>query len=153
MKSLVLAICALLLSTLSSAQDLPVLVNTEMPQLVATYKQLHQHPELSHQEKQSSAIVADALRKAGYTVTENVGKYDDGTQAYGVVAVMKNGSGPTLLVRTDMDALPVEEKTGLPYASTVRSKNEAGDDVGVMHACGHDIHMSILIGSPRLSRK
>ena len=146
MKSFVLALFAFLVPTVSSAQDLPVLVTTEMPQLLTIYKELHQHPELSHQEKQTSALVADALRKAGFTVTENVGKYDDGTQAYGVVAVMKNGAGPTVLVRTDMDALPVEEKTGLPYASTVRSKNEVGDDVGVMHACGHDVHTAGLLG-------
>jgi hippurate hydrolase len=149
MKSFVLALFAFLVPTVSSAQDLPVLVTTEMPQLLTIYKELHQHPELSHQEKQTSALLADDLRKAGFTVTENVGKYEDGTQAYGVVAVMKNGSGPTVLVRTDMDALPVEEKTGLPYASTVRSKNEVGDDVGVMHACGHDIHITTMIGVAR----
>ena len=143
-----LAAFALFASTaLASAQDIPVLVNSELPQLVATYKQLHEHPELSEQEKQTSAFVADALRKAGYTVTENVGKYADGRQAYGVVAVMKNGAGPTVLVRSELDALPVEEKTGLPYASHDRSKNQAGEDVGVMHACGHDIHMATLIGT------
>ncbi len=141
-----LVLFALSMSALLSAQDISTLVNSELPQLVATYKQLHQNPELSHQEKQSSAVVAETLRKAGYTVTEHVGKYEDGTQAYGVVAVMKNGTGPTVLVRSDMDALPVEEKTGLPYASHARSKNQAGDDVGVMHACGHDIHMATLIG-------
>ncbi len=134
------------LASLAFAQDIPSLVTTELPQLVSTYKQLHQNPELSHQEKQSSAIVAEALRKAGYTVTEHVGKYDDGTSAYGMVALMKNGAGPTVLIRSDMDALPVEEKTGLPYASHVRAKNPAGEEVGVMHACGHDIHMSTLIG-------
>ena len=149
MKSLVLTLFALLLPTMSLAQDLPSLVNSELPQLVTTYKELHEHPELSHQEKQTSALLADALRKAGFTVTENVGKYEDGSQAYGVVAVMKNGAGPTVLVRTDMDALPVEEKTGLPYASKVRSKNEVGDDVGVMHACGHDIHITTMIGVAR----
>ncbi|HEY4961756.1 MAG TPA: M20/M25/M40 family metallo-hydrolase, partial [Terriglobales bacterium] len=149
MKSLVFALFAVLLPTMSSAQDLPVLVTTEMPELLTIYKGLHQHPELSHQEKQTSALLADDLRNAGFTVTENVGKYADGTQAYGVVAVMKNGAGPTVLVRTDMDALPVEEKTGLPYASTVRSKNEVGDDVGVMHACGHDIHITTMIGVAR----
>jgi hippurate hydrolase len=144
MKSL--ALFALLIPTLALAQDLPTLVNSELPQLVSTYEELHQHPELSHQEKQSSSLLAEALRKAGYAVTENVGTYGDGTPAYGVVAVMKNGSGPTVLVRTDMDALPVEEKTGLDYASHARSKNQDGDDVGVMHACGHDIHMSTMIG-------
>ncbi|MFZ1137116.1 MAG: M20/M25/M40 family metallo-hydrolase, partial [Candidatus Korobacteraceae bacterium] len=142
-----LALFALFISALASAQDVPSLVNSELPQLVATYKQLHEHPELSEQEKQTSAFVADALRKAGYTVTEHVGKYADGRQAYGVVAVMKNGAGPTVLVRSELDALPVEEKTGLPYASHDRSKNQAGEDVGVMHACGHDIHMSTLIGT------
>jgi amidohydrolase len=149
MKSLFLALFALLFPILSSAQDLPVLVTSEMPQLLTIYKELHQHPELSHQEKQTSAGLAEDLRKAGFTVTENVGKYNDGTQAYGVVAVMKNGAGPTVLVRTDMDALPVEEKTGLPYASTTRSKNEVGDDVGVMHACGQDIHVNTMIGVAR----
>ncbi len=142
-----LAVFALFISALASAQDIPSLVDSELPQLVATYKQLHQHPELSEQEKQTSAFVADALRKAGYTVTEHLGKYADGRQAYGVVAVMKNGAGPTVLVRSELDALPVEEKTGLPYASHDRSKNQAGEDVGVMHACGHDIHMSTLIGT------
>ena len=108
MKSFVLVLFALLLPAMSSAQDLPAFVDSELPQLLSTYKELHQHPELSHQEKQTSALLADDLRKAGFTVTENVGKYEDGTQAYGLVAVMKNGAGPTVLVRTDMDALPVE---------------------------------------------
>lgn len=145
MKSL--ALLTLLVSALAYAQDIPSLVNSELPQLVATYEELHEHPELSEQEIQTSALVANALRKTGYTVTENIGKYEDGRQAHGVVAVMKNGNGPTVLVRTDMDALPLEEKTGLSYASHARSKNQAGEDVGVMHACGHDIHMSTLIGT------
>lgn len=145
MKSL--ALFALLIPTLAVAQDLPTLVNSELPQLLTTYTTLHQHPELSHQEKQTSALLANDLRKVGFTVTENVGKYDDGGQAYGVVAVMKNGSGPTVLVRTELDALPVEEKTGLPYASHIRARNEAGNDVGVMHACGHDIHITTLLGT------
>ncbi len=144
MKSL--AFFALFVSTLAPAQDLPSLVNSELPQLLSTFKQLHQHPELSEQEKQTSAFVASALRNAGYAVTENVGRYDDGRPAYGVVAIMKNGIGPMVLVRTELDALPVEEKTGLAYASHERSKNQAGEDVGVMHACGHDIHMTTLIG-------
>ncbi len=147
MKSL--ALLAWFISALASAQDIPTLVNPQLPQLLSTYKELHQHPELSHQEKQTSALLAEDLRKAGFTVTENVGKYEDGTQAYGVVGVMKNGAGPTVLVRTDMDALPVEEKTGLPYASKARSKNEVDDVVGVMHACGHDIHITIMIGLAR----
>lgn len=149
MKPLVVAVFALLLTTTSPAQDLPALVDSELPQLVATYQELHQHPELSHQERRTSALLAEDLRKAGFTVTENVGKYEDGTQAYGVVAVRKNGAGPTVLVRTDMDALPVTEQTGLAYASTARSRNEVGDEVGVMHACGHDIHVTTMIGVAR----
>ena len=89
------------------------------------------------------------MRKLGYTVTEHVGKYEDGTQAFGVVAVLENGAGPRLMIRTDMDALPVEEKTGLDYASTVKTTNAQGQQVGVMHACGHDLHMTVLLGTAR----
>lgn len=131
------------------AQDLASAIDAQLPDLVSTYKNLHQHPELSHQEQQTSSFLAATLRQAGYSVTEHVGKFGDGTQAYGVVAVLQNGTGPTVLVRTDMDALPLEEKTGLPYASHARARNEAGDDVGVMHACGHDIHITTLIGTAR----
>jgi amidohydrolase len=131
------------------AQDVSGFVGGEVPGLVATYKGLHGEPELSHHEAKTSALLAEELRKAGYTVTERVGKYPDETQAYGVVAILKNGKGPTLLIRADMDALPVTEATGLPYASTVRSKNPAGQDVGVMHACGHDIHVTTMIGVAR----
>ena len=83
-------------------QDLAPAVDPQMPGLVAIYKNLHEHPELSHQEQQTSAFLAGALRQAGYTVTERVGKYTDGTQAYGIVAVLENGPGPTVLIRTDM---------------------------------------------------
>jgi len=89
------------------------------------------------------------LRKLGYTVTEHVGKYEDGTQALGVVAVMENGAGPRLLMRTELDALPVEEKTGLDYASHVKTINAQGQQVSVMHACGHDLHMTVLLGAAR----
>ena len=123
-----LALLVPFIAIFASAQDIPSLVNVALPQLVSTYKELHQHPELSHQEQHTSAFLADGLRKAGYEVTENVGQDTDGKRAYGVVAVMKNGSGPTVLVRTDMDALPVEEQTGLPYASHVRAKNDADRD-------------------------
>jgi len=131
------------------AQDVPSVVGKELPELVTTYKGLHAAPELSHHEAKTSALMAEELRKAGYTVTERVGKYPDGSQAYGVVGILKNGAGPTLLIRADMDALPVTEATGLPYASKVRSTNPAGQDVGVMHACGHDIHVTTLIGVAR----
>src|SRR3954470_15175071 len=89
----------------------------QLPALTETYKHLHRNPELSHHEEKTSAYLAAELRKAGYTVTERVGKYADGSQAYGIVAVLENGLGPRVLIRSDMDALPVEEKTGLEYAS------------------------------------
>lgn len=124
-------------------------VAAQLPSLTDTYKHLHRSPELSHHEEKTSAYLAAELRNSGYTVTERVGKYQDGTQAYGIVAILENGSGPRLLIRTDMDALPVEEKTGLDYVSTVRTKNDQGQDVGVMHACGHDVHMTVLLGLAR----
>jgi len=138
------------LATAAVAQDVPALVQKQLPGLVANYQELHEHPELSHFEANTSAWLAGEFRDAGYTVTERVGKYTDGSQAYGVVAVLKNGAGPTLLLRTDMDALPVEEKTGLPYASKVHMKNLAGQEVPVMHACGHDLHMTNMVGVARV---
>jgi amidohydrolase len=104
------------------------------------YLDLHQHPELSSHETQTAAKLAERLRALGYDVTEHVG----GT---GIVAIMKNGPGPTVMLRTELDALPVEEKTGLPYASKVHSKDDAGHDVPVMHACGHDLHMAALFAT------
>jgi amidohydrolase len=140
----------LCLSTAPSwAQTLPAIVNSEVPGLVETYKGIHTHPELSHYEEHTSALLAGELRKAGYQVTDHIGKYPDGTQAYGLVAIMENGPGPRLLIRTDMDALPVVEETGVPYASQVKTKNAAGQEVGVMHACGHDIHITTMIGTAR----
>ena len=121
----------------------------QLPALTETYKHLHAAPELSHHEQQTSAYLAGQLRQAGYTVTEHVGKYEDGSQAFGIVAILENGSGPRLLIRSDMDALPVEEKTGLDYASKVRATTAQGQDVGVMHACGHDLHMTVLLGVAR----
>ena len=119
------------------------------PDLLDFYKNLHAHPELSHFEEHTSAMLATELRKAGYTVTEHIGKYPDGSQAYGVVAILKNGPGPTLLVRADMDALPIVEETGVPYASHVIVHNKSDQEIGVMHACGHDIHTTVLIGTAR----
>ena len=137
------------LSASAVAQNVTSFIDQQLPGLVATYKTLHAAPELSHHEEKTSAFVASELRKAGYTVTEHMGRYYDGSQAYGVVGILKNGRGPTLLVRADMDALPVTEDTGLPYASKVRSTNPAGQEVGVMHACGHDIHVTTLVGVAR----
>jgi len=135
----------------AQAQTLDARIEKELPTLVALYKKLHAAPELSFQEKNTSAFVAGELRALGYEVTEGFGKYDQpGIVPYGVVAIMKNGAGPTVLVRSDMDALPVQENTGLPYASKVHAKNSAGLDVSVMHACGHDVHMASLIGTARM---
>jgi hippurate hydrolase len=114
--------------------------------LVDLYKDFHSHPELSLKEERSSAKMAVESRKLGFEVTEHVG----GT---GVVAVMKNGKGPTVLVRADMDALPIIEQTGLPYASKVMTRDRSGREVGVMHACGHDIHITCWIGVARVLSK
>lgn len=132
------------------AQEVPALVAKQLPDLVTMYQELHQSPELSHYEAKTSSWLAEEFRAAGYTVTDHIGKYTDGTSAYGVVGILKNGAGPTLLIRTDMDALPVEEKTGLPYASKVKMKNAAGQEVSVMHACGHDLHMTNMVGVARV---
>src|ERR1017187_7841094 len=129
--------------------DLTASAERQLPALTETYKHLHRNPELSGHEEQTAAFVAGELRKLGYTVTEHVGKYEDGTQAFGVVAILENGAGPRVLIRTDMDALPVEERTGLDYASTVKSTNAQGQQVGVMQACGHDLHMTVFLGMAR----
>lgn len=110
------------------------------PHAHESYLDLHEHPELSGHETETAAKLAAKLRSAGYEVTEHVG----GT---GIVALLKNGPGPTIMLRTELDALPVEEQTGLPYASKVRMKDDAGHDVPVMHACGHDLHMAALLGT------
>jgi hippurate hydrolase len=144
------AAAALPLAAQSSAPSgLAASVERQLPALTETYKHLHRTPELSRHEEQTSAFLGGELRKLGYAVTEHVGKYQDGSQAFGVVAVLENGPGPRLLIRTDMDALPVEEMTGLDYASTVKTTNAQGQSVGVMHACGHDLHMTVLLGTAR----
>jgi amidohydrolase len=115
-------------------------VEAVYPDSYALYLDIHEHPELSGHEVETAAKMAARFRALGYDVTEHVG----GT---GVVAIMRNGAGPTVLLRTELDALPVEEKTGLPYASKVHSKDDAGNDVPVMHACGHDLHMAAIVGT------
>ena len=108
-------------------QSLDAMIDAQMPALLSTYKSLHAAPELSHYEIKTSAFLVRELRALGFVVTENIGKFTRPEwKAYGIAAVLKNGDGPVVLVRTDMDALPVEEKTGLPYASTLRAKNDAG---------------------------
>ncbi|MDQ2855851.1 MAG: amidohydrolase, partial [Acidobacteriota bacterium] len=150
------ALLLLSLSATSMAQQtsdprLDPMIDQQIGSLVSTYKTLHAAPELSHYEEKTSALFAKELRALGYTVTERVGKYSkpDWT-SYGVVAVMKNGAGPTVFIRTDLDALPVEERTGLAYASTAHMKNDVGQVVPVMHACGHDIHVTTMLGTAKV---
>jgi amidohydrolase len=135
-----LAKILLLFTAFASAQSVPKEVQAVYPDAHALYVDIHQHPELSARETQTAAKLAARLRSLGYEVTEHVG----GT---GIVAVLKNGPGPTVMLRTELDALPVEERTGLPYASTVRTKDDRGQDVAVMHACGHDLHMASIVGT------
>jgi amidohydrolase len=137
-RSLLLLILATI--TASAQNNLNQQVDSVFADAKALYLDLHQHPELSGHETRTAGIVAEKLRALGYEVTEHVG----GT---GVVAVMKNGPGPTVMLRTELDGLPVAEETGLPYASKAHAKDDNGRDVGVMHACGHDVHMSSLIGT------
>ncbi len=118
-------------------------VESVYPDAHSLYLDLHQNPELSSHEVQTAAKLAARLRSLGYDVTEHVG----GT---GIVAIMKNGAGPTVMLRTELDALPVEEKTGLSYASKVHAKDDAGHDVPVMHACGHDLHMASIVGTAEI---
>ncbi|NBC07888.1 MAG: amidohydrolase [Bacteroidetes bacterium] len=125
-----------------SYEALKAAVQKDYTYLENLYKHCHRNPELSFYEKETSTRMAAELRQIGFEVTEGVG-------GYGVVGVLRNGEGPTVLVRADMDALPIEEATGLPYASEVTTKDEAGMEVGVMHACGHDVHMTVWTGTAR----
>src|SRR2546423_8820507 len=152
MKIRSLAVLLILAAPFAFAQDITPekAATSELPSLLSIYKDIHAHPELSCHEQNTAALIAKELRAVGCEVTENFGKYDDPKlKCYGVVGIMKNGTGPTVLVRTDMDALPVEEDTGLPYASKVTTKDDNGREVHVMHACGHDAHMSAFIGTAR----
>ena len=131
--------------------SLDAMIDRDIASLLTTYKTLHAAPELSYREEKTSVFVAGELRKLGFTVTERIGKYQNAQRvSYGIVGVLKNGPGPTVLVRTELDALPVEEKTGVAYASQVKTKNDAGLEVSVMHACGHDIHMTSFLGTAKL---
>jgi hippurate hydrolase len=127
----------------AAAETVPERISVDMPGLMAVYRDLHANPELSFQEVRSAKVLANAARKAGFEVTEKVGKT-------GVVAVLRNGPGPTVLIRADMDGLPVVEQTGLPFASKARGTSTAGVESGVMHACGHDTHMTAWIEVARL---
>src|SRR5665213_2463632 len=131
-----------------SSPSEPILANLEglLPELETVYKDIHSHPELSMQGVRTAAVAADHLRAVGYEVTTGVGKT-------GVVGVLRNGDGPTVMLRADMDALPVQEATGLPYASKVTATDSTGKSVPVMHACGHDMHVTWLIGTAELFAK
>jgi hippurate hydrolase len=134
----------------AETRPLPVavrsLVDREYSSLLDLYKHLHRHPELSLREEQTAARIAEELRQAGYQVTTGVG-------GHGVVALLPNGKGPTVLVRADLDALPVKEQTGLPYASTITTRDDEGREVPVMHACGHDVHMTAFVGTARVLKQ
>lgn len=154
MRKLTLVLAFLLFAAINSNAQHPSLdamIERDLASLLSTYKALHAAPELSHREEKTAAFVAGELRKLGFAVTERIGKFENAQwTGYGVVGVLKNGPGPTVLVRTELDALPVEEKTGVPYSSQVRMKNDAGVEVNVMHACGHDIHMTSFLGTAKL---
>jgi|GEM_PF-3634263 len=130
----------LLAAALGQTAGLAPIVDAELPGLLNTYRSLHEAPELSHFEAQTSGTIAARLRGLGYEVTEHIGAYAGHPEwhGYGVVGILRNGAGPVVLVRTELDALPVTENTGLAYASRVP---------GVMHACGHDIHMTAFLGA------
>ena len=154
MRKLTLVLALLLsasINTNAQQTSLDALIDRDIASLLTTYKTLHAAPELSHREEKTAAFVAGELRKLGFTVTERIGKFQNSQwTGYGIMGVLKNGPGPTVLVRTELDALPVEEKTGVPYASQVKTKNDAGVEVSVMHACGHDIHMTSFLGAAKL---
>ena len=137
------ALLAAAIAAPAYGQSIEQSIAGDMPGLMAIYRDLHANPELSFQEVRSAKIMADAARKAGFDVTEKVGRT-------GVVAVLRNGAGPTVLIRADMDGLPVTEQTGLPFASKVTALSSAGVESGVMHACGHDTHMTAWIETARL---
>jgi amidohydrolase len=134
-KLLIVAAAAMSVTSPARAATLSDSIKADMPQLMTLYRDLHSHPELSMQEVRTPALLAPEMRKLGFDVTEHVGKT-------GLVAVMKNGPGPVLLIRADMDALPVREQTGLPFASTAVGKLPDGTETPVMHACGHDTHIT-----------
>src|SRR5918998_1736914 len=137
-----LLLAALALPIPAGAAALSDAIRGDMPQLMTLYRDLHANPELSMQEVRTPAKLAPELRKLGFTVTEKVGKT-------GVVAVMKNGAGPVLMIRADMDGLPIVEQTGLPFSSKVRATARSGVETGVMHGCGHDTHMTAFVGTAR----
>jgi len=162
MKKFLIAVSALAFVSAANANDLEIAVAQDYPYVFDLYKHFHQNPELSFLESESAKRMTAELEGLGFTVTQGVGdgwtrkkaKADageirDGVGGYGFVAIMENGDGPTLMIRADMDALPLEEKTGLSYASTKTATDYLGQTAPVMHACAHDSHMAIMIGTAR----
>lgn len=140
--SLILYTAYAILGQKNIQNQVDAIVESDYPRLDELYKYLHANPELSNMEKNTAARVAKELREVGFEVTENVG-------GYGVVGVLKNGVGKTILVRADMDGLPIKEETGLPYASKTITKDDKDTDQPAMHACGHDIHISVMLGTAK----
>jgi len=143
--ALLVSVLILCIFSIAAKENNSASPESDYPYLLKLYKHLHSHPELCNQEKGTSKRIADELEKLGFEVTRNVG-------GYGVVGVFRNGKGPTVMIRTDMDALPITEETGLSYASKAKGKYKIGDqdqEVGVMHACGHDMHMTVFVGTAR----
>ncbi len=139
------ATLALVLATSLSAQSAGAWdswLDSQMVSLTDLYQHLHKNPELSFREVKTSARIADELEGAGLAVTRNVG-------GLGVVGVIENGEGPTVMLRADLDGLPVGEQTGLPYQSSIRTESADGRVAGIMHACGHDVHMTHLVAAAR----
>jgi amidohydrolase len=143
MRPTALLTLSLLLAAPAWAEGMDTQIKAELPSLMAIYDDLHANPELSFMEERSAGVMAREARAAGFEVTEKVG-------GHGVVAVMRNGPGPVVLIRADMDGLPVTEQTGLPGASKVRVVTKEGVETGVMHACGHDTHMTAWVGAARM---
>lgn len=143
MRAVLVAFCFLISSGVTAKADaLKQAVTEDYGYLESLYQHLHANPELSFKEEQTAARLVKEMKELGFTVTEKVG-------GHGFVSVLQNGDGPTVMVRTDLDALPVEERTGLPYASKIKSVEQTGQEVSVMHACGHDVHMTVWTGTAR----
>lgn len=149
-KGLAVVFLALCSAAFAESPSVDSILQKEYPSLKALYEDLHRNPELSYYEEKTSARIAEELKKAGYEVTQNFGQYENPKlTSYGIVAVMKNGKGPTVLVRTELDALPMPDNTGVAYASSAKGKNDAGEEVPVTHGCGHDMHMTVFVGTAR----
>ena len=142
LNKLFLILLIISLSSFEERKSIEESIKKDIPYLKSLYLDIHQNPEISLMEKETSKKLANELEKIGFEVTRNFG-------GYGVVGIFKNGNGPTILYRTDMDALPMKEKTGLSYASQIITKNFDGNDVGTMHSCGHDMHMTVWTGTAR----